>query len=128
MSSNLFYSHEEEGSIMKKKDKLELNNWIDSLEFITNELELLLEIEDKVIRNDNAYKELSTLKNDNSIILSSLFQYKNATNKTPECDTMECDNFFMANHEAKRDSYIKHIQNYRSAKTKTLSMILLKAN
>lgn len=128
MSSNLFYTHEEDSNIMQKKDKIELSNWIDNLEFIHEELELLLEIEDKVVLSNNTYEVLTDLKKENKAKLDKLYRYKNVTPKTTECDTMACDAFFIDNHEALRTAYLDYIKKYRAVKTKTLSMILLKAN
>tara|TARA_R110002049_G_scaffold155109_5_gene319960 strand:+ start:3203 stop:3589 length:387 start_codon:yes stop_codon:yes gene_type:complete len=128
MSSNLFYTHEEDSNIMQKKDKIELSNWIDNLEFIHEELELLLEIEDKVVLSNNTYEVLSDLKKENKAKLDKLYRYKSAAHNTIECDTMECDAFFIDNHEALRKAYLDYLKKYRVVKTKTLSMILLKAN
>ena len=127
MSSKLFYNHEEDASIMMKIDKDELRNWIDNLEFIAEELAYLMEIEERIANNKAIHQELIELKQENTDKLAELRRYNNSTLSNLECDTMECDAFYLENHESKRNAYLEYIKKYRQTKTKTFSMILLKA-
>lgn len=126
MSTKLFYNHEEDRSIMMKKDKEELRNWIDNLEFIAEELRFLIEIENRIANQKTVNQELQNLQKENAVMVVEMRRYNNTTLGNLECDTMECDAFYLENHEKKRNEYLTYICKYRQTKTKTFSMILLK--
>ncbi len=53
-----FYSHESDDKIMIKKDRLEIGNRTDDLEYINEELEYLLDVEDRILNNTELYELL----------------------------------------------------------------------
>tara|TARA_R110002051_G_scaffold34256_3_gene76308 strand:+ start:26788 stop:26958 length:171 start_codon:yes stop_codon:yes gene_type:complete len=53
--SKQFYPHESDKRIMMKKDRLEINSWTNDLEFLNEEIEYFLDIEDKILQNSNIY-------------------------------------------------------------------------
>ncbi|MGJ8714356.1 MAG: hypothetical protein ACSHXG_04595 [Maribacter stanieri] len=127
IASKHFYPHESDKRIMMKKDRLEINNWTDELEFLNKELDFYLDIEDIMIRNSKLYQELHGTRRENALMLASLYRYDNSIGKAIECDTVECDPYYLNHHEKKRDTYLSHITNYRNLKLKILSQILLNA-
>ncbi|SNQ42333.1 MULTISPECIES: hypothetical protein [Cellulophaga] len=126
MNTKLFYNHEEDRSIMMKKDKEELRNWISNLEFIAEELGYLIEIESRIANQKTIKQELHNLQKENAEMVVEMRRYNNTTLGNLECDTVECDAFYLENHERKRTEYLAHIRKYRKTKTKTFSLILLK--
>lgn len=126
MNTKLFYNHEEDRSIMMKKDKEELRNWISNLEFIAEELGYLIEIESRIANQKTIKQELHNLQKENAEMVVEMRRYNNTTLGNLECDTLECDAFYLENHERKRNEYLAHIRKYRKTKTKTFSLILLK--
>ncbi|MDO6491205.1 MAG: hypothetical protein ACSHW4_01140 [Cellulophaga sp.] len=126
MSSKLFYNHEEDGSIMMKKDKEELRNWISNLEFIAEELGYLIEIEKRIANQKTINQELQNLQKENAEMVVEMRRYNNTALGNLECDTVECDAFYLENHERKRNEYLAYVHKYRKTKTKTFSLILLK--
>ncbi|MCM4172350.1 hypothetical protein DHD32_12720 [Arenibacter sp. TNZ] len=126
-TSNLFHSQESDSRIMIKKDKDEVNNWMDDLEYMNEELEYLLEIEDRILNNAALYEELQTLQKENTLNLRTLFRYNGAIKGALECDTVECDAFYLSKHERNRKLYLNHKKKYRNVKSKVLSNILLEA-
>lgn len=126
MNTKLFYNHEEDRSIMMKKDKEELRNWISNLEFIAEELGYLIEIESRIANQKTIKQELHNLQKENAEMVVEMRRYNNTTLGNLECDTVECDAFYLENHEKKRTEYLAFIQKYRLTKTKTFSLILLK--
>ncbi|ADY28991.1 hypothetical protein [Cellulophaga lytica] len=126
MNTKLFYNHEEDRSIMMKKDKEELRNWISNLEFIAEELGYLIEIESRIANQKTIKQELHNLQKENAEMVVEMRRYNNTTLGNLECDTVECDAFYLENHERKRNEYLAHIRKYRKTKTKTFSLILLK--
>lgn len=126
-STRLFYPHESEDRIMMKKDKAEVLDWTDDLEYMNEELEYLLDIEDHMLKNANLYEELQTLRRENNLNLRTLYRYKGAMGDAIECDTVECDAFYLSKHERNRDMYLKHKKQYRNVKAKFFTNILLEA-
>ncbi|MEP2239376.1 MAG: hypothetical protein ABJI22_13505 [Maribacter sp.] len=127
ITSKHFYPHESDKRIMVKKDKLEINNWTDELEFLNKEIEFYLDIEDSIIQSSKLYQELHRIRRENALMLAALYKYDNAIGKAIECDTTACDTYYLNHHEKKRDAYLSLIQNYRDLKLKVLSQILIHA-
>lgn len=119
-----FYSHESDDKIMIKKDQLEIENWTDDLEYINEELEHLLDIEDRILNNAELYQHLHELKKENQLRLGELYQYEGTIRNARECDTSECNAFYLYNHEKTRTNYLTHLKKYRSIKAKVFSKIV----
>ena len=126
-ATKLFYNHEHDSRIMMKKDRAEVNNWTDDLEYINEELEYLIDIEDRMLNSSHLYQQLHDLRRQNQVRLGALYRYERAMRNIIECDTTDCDIYYLNNHEKNRNSYIQHKRKYRELKTKVLSMILLNA-
>jgi len=127
IASKHFYPHESDKRIMMIKDRLEINNWTNELEFLNKEIDFYLDIEDHMIQSAKLYQELNGMRRENALMLASLYRYDNTINKAIECDTVECDAYYLNHHEKKRDAYLALVQNYRNLKLKILSQILLNA-
>ncbi|MFD0799176.1 hypothetical protein ACFQZJ_17000 [Maribacter chungangensis] len=119
-----FYSHEPDDKIMIKKDQLEIGNWTDDLEYINEELEYLLDIEDRIINNAQLYQNLHEIRRENQLRLGELYRYEGNIRNARECDTAACDAFYLYNHEKTRTNYMAHLKKYRSIKSKIFSQIL----
>jgi hypothetical protein len=125
--TRLFYSHEPDSKIKIKKDKAEVNNWTDDLEYINEELEYLLNIEDVMLNDRELYQQLHIIRRENMLRLGMLYRYDANMQKAMECDTTECDAFYLHNHEKNRNLYVDHLKKYRCLKTQVLSKILMNA-
>jgi len=121
----IFYSHEPDSKIMVKKDRAEVNNWTDDLEYINEELEYLLGIEDRVLNNRQLYLQLHDLRRENQLKLGILYRYEASMRNAIECDTTDCDTFYLHKHEQNRNVYIDHLKKYRLIKSNVLSKFLL---
>ncbi len=124
-TTKLFYSHEPDSKIMMKKDKVEVSYWTEDLEYMNEELEYLLDIEDRMLNNQQLYQQLNYLRRENQLKLGVLYRYEGSMRNAIECDTMECDAFYLHKHEKNRNVYVEHVKNYRNLKSKVLSKILL---
>ncbi len=122
-----FYTHESDSKIMIKKDKEEVNNWTEDLEYMNEELEYLLDIEDRMLNNSRLYQELHDIRRENQLRLGELYRYEGSMRNAIECDTMECDAFYLHKHEKNRNAYLDHVKRYRNLKSRVLSKILLYA-
>lgn len=125
--STPFYPHESDKKIMMKKDRTEINNWTEELEYLNEELEYFLDIEDRMLNNSNLYQQLHGVRRENALILGILYRYEGTIGNAIECDTTDCDTYYLNHHEKKRNTYLAHIKNYRTLKTRILTQILLKA-
>lgn len=128
MNTRLFYEHEADSQIMLKKDKVEVDGWTDSLEYINEELQYLLDIEDRLLNDSNLYTQLYAMNQENTLKSSALYRYITSLRNARECDNMACDAYYLNNHEKHRNLYLEHLKNYRTLKSKVLSKILLHAN
>lgn len=122
-----FYEHESDSLIMIKKDKVEINNWTDDLEYINEELDYLLDIEDRMLNDRQLYQKLHDLRRQNQLRLGELYRYESTMRNAIECDTTQCDTFYLHKHEKNRNIFVEHIKRYRNVKTKVLSRIVLNA-
>lgn len=122
-----FYPHESDSTIMIKKDRSEVNNWTDALEYINEELEYLMDIEDRMLQNSELYKQLQLIRRENTLRLGTLYRYEGTMRNAIECDTTACDTYYLNNHEKNRSAYVDHVLKYRDLKSTVLSNILLKA-
>ncbi len=124
---NLFYAHEPDSWISIKKDMAEVTNWFDDLDYINEEIDYLLDIEDRMLNNRRLYQQLHEIRRENIMKLGILRRYENNMQNAMECDTTACDAFYLSNHEKNRNLYTNHVKEYRLLKTKVLSKILLNA-
>lgn len=124
-ATKLFYGHDSDSMIMIKKDKVEIDTWTNDLEYINEELEYLLDIEDRMLNNAILYQELQTLSKENILNLRALYHYKDDVRNAIECDTVEYDDLYLGKHEKNRKLYLEHKEKYRNLISKVLSSILL---
>ena len=80
-----------------------------------------------MLNNSNLYQQLHGVRRENALILGVLYRYEVTIGNAIECDTTDCDTYYLNHHEKKRNTYLAHIKNYRTLKTRILTQILLKA-
>ncbi|TLF46238.1 hypothetical protein [Maribacter aurantiacus] len=119
-----FYTHESDSNIMIKKDRQEVTDWTDDLEYINEELEYLLDIEDRMLNNAQLYKQLHDIRRENQLRLGILYRYEGTMRNADECDTLACDAFYLHKHEKNRNDYLALVKKYRKIKLNVLSKIL----
>tara|TARA_R110002167_G_scaffold134051_17_gene319447 strand:+ start:12567 stop:12962 length:396 start_codon:yes stop_codon:yes gene_type:complete len=120
-----FYPHESDNKIMVKKDRTEVGNWTNDLEYINEELEQLMDIENRILHSSDLYGQLHAIRRENTLRLGNLYRYENSIRNAMECDTTECDAYYLNNHERHRNTYREHLEKYRMLKSKVLSKIVL---
>ncbi|MGS2764916.1 hypothetical protein [Sinomicrobium sp. M5D2P9] len=124
MYSKPFYTHEDDRLILKKKDKVEVGNWLEHLEFIGREIEYLIPLESRTPGNDQLSRELYTIRRENTLHMAALCRYEHSLMNALECDNMECDAFYLNNHEKNRSSYTGHLRKYEALKTRVFARLL----
>ncbi|RNL80796.1 hypothetical protein ED312_18805 [Sinomicrobium pectinilyticum] len=124
MYSRPFHIHEDDRLIMKKKDKAEVGNWLEHLEFISREIEYLIPLESRTPGNDLLSRALYAIRRENTLQMAALCRYENSMVNALECDNMECDAFYLNNHEKNRNTYIEHLRKYEALKSKVFARLL----
>ncbi len=123
-SVNRPYFHESINRIISKKDKLEITNWTESMELINEELQYLIQLENRFLGNQSIRQRLLVTQRENQLRLGTLYRYERTMMNAIECDTMECDAYYLNTHEKNRDGYMDHIKTYTKLKLMLLSKIL----
>lgn len=118
------YYHESINNILSKKDKLEIGNWTDNMEMINEELQYLIPLEKRLLGNASLQQRLLALQRENQLRLGTLYRYERNMANAIECDTLECDAYYLNTHEKNRDGYMEHLKNYSQLKLMLFSKIL----
>ena len=118
------YSHESDSRIMVKKDLKEVDNWTMNLELINEELNYLLVIEERLLKNPQLNRQLQELRRENQLVMGTLNRYEGTIKRAVECDTTECDAYYLHKHEKNRDMYLNHIREYHRSKINLFAKIL----
>lgn len=116
--------HESLNQIIVKKDKLEIANWIETMELISNELQYLIPLEKRLLGTPAVNQSLLTVQRENQLRLGTLYRYERTMINAIECDTTECDAYYLHAHEKNRDGFMDHIKTYTALKLTLLSKIL----
>ncbi|UGU14417.1 hypothetical protein LS482_11945 [Sinomicrobium kalidii] len=124
MYSKPFYTHEDDRIIMKKKDKTEIGNWLKYLEFTAREIEYLIRLESRIPGSDVLSRELHDIRRENTLQMAALYRYENSMVNALECDDMQCDAFYLNNHEKNRSSCMEHLKKYGNLKLRVFSRLL----
>ena len=118
------YINETDDEIVKRQMHREVQTWISHLEAMTKEANQLVEIVSKKI-NDNQLREaLLDNINVNINLLNDFFTYRNVMNNVRECDELECDQFYMLQHDQVCEKYLECVTLYRSIKDKVYQKLL----
>lgn len=118
------YFHESINNILSKKDKLEINNWTENMEMINEELQYLIQLEKQLLGNASMQQRLLNVQRENQLKLGNLYRYERNMANAIECDTLECDAYYLNTHEKNRDGYMEHLKNFSQLKLMLLSKIL----
>jgi len=122
------YFHESISRIISKKDKLEITNWTETMEGINEELQYLIQLEKRLLGNPSINQRLLVVQRENQLRLGTLYRYERTMLNAIECDTMECDAYYLNTHEKNRDGYMDHIKSYSQVKLLLFSKILERFN
>ncbi|KAB5485292.1 MULTISPECIES: hypothetical protein [Flagellimonas] len=124
MTSKFFNGHDADDRIMLRKDKVEVGHWTKSLEYINEELGLLLALEDRFLNDSMLHVELLALQGENTKKSGIMYRYESTMRNAWECDDVACDTYHLDNHEKHRELYVEHLESYRKLKCKVFSRLL----
>lgn len=119
------YGFETDDEIVKRHMHRELETWISHLDAMINEADLLAKIISTKIGDKELRNELLDDVNENIHLLNEFYTYRNLLNNVRECDELECDQFYMHQHDHVFEKYIDCVAQYRSIKDKVYQQLLL---
>lgn len=119
------YGFETDDEIVKRHMHRELETWIAHLDAMINEADLLAKIISTKIGDKELRNELLDDVNENIHLLNEFYTYRNLLNNVRECDELECDQFYMHQHDHVFEKYIDCVAQYRSIKDKVYQQLLL---
>lgn len=114
------YDHDSPEVISFKNSITELDNWIEHLNYIDKEIVNLLNLGktelSKVFESNSIIEKLLREKETNIAAIDTLLKYKEDLPKSAECEDVDCDMFYVTEHERFRKTYLAHLKKYREIK------------
>jgi hypothetical protein len=124
MELNTYFAHDTDEQIIQTKRLQNLQTWIGHLSYVTNECDWLAKIASNKIKDRVLRDELLEKIEVNSALLNEFYNYKSSIQSFHECDDLDCDLFYINQHDAFYAKYLKHIDDYRQVKNKVYLKIL----
>lgn len=114
------YDHDSPEAIAFKNNSIELENWIEHLTYIEKEINNLLNLGraelSKIFHSQSVLDKLVREKQATSTAKDALLKYKEGLPKAAECEDVDCDMFYVTEHDRFRKSYLAHLKKYREVK------------
>ena len=114
------YDHDSPEAINFKNSSIELEDWLEHLNYIEKEVSSLSNLVKSDTSDNQELKirleNLEQRRETNTDNLRKLMKYRNSLPKAAECEDMECDMFYINEHIKYRKMYRDHIENYRKVK------------
>lgn len=121
------YDHDSPEAIAFKNNSIELDNWIEHLNYIEKEIVNLLNLGNsellKVFESKNVIGKLAREKEKNVATIDAFLKYKEGLPKAAECEDVDCDMFYVTEHEKFRKTYLAHLKTYREVKEEYFGML-----
>ncbi|MFD2914533.1 hypothetical protein [Psychroserpens luteus] len=106
--------------VTHKINTIELDNWINHLEYIRKELVNLINLcsgdLNKKLDNDSVFVRFQKKKIENENLFNALTKYAASRTNISECEDTQCDMVYITEHESYRRSYLYHLDKYRRLK------------
>jgi hypothetical protein len=122
------YNHDSPEAITFKNNYIELENWIDHLNYIEKEITNLVNLGKTELTVNSEFHPILlkfiTEKVDNAEKIKTFNKYKDGMPKAAECEDVECDMFFITEHEKFRKTYMTHLADYRKVKEEYFNILL----
>ncbi len=121
------YNHDTPETITFKNNCIELDNWINHLEYIEKEINNLLNLSKAELANaldrQPVLMKLFTKKGENNTNLNAFRKYKDGLPQAAECEDVDCDMFYVTEHERYRKVYMYHLEKYRRVKEEYFNIL-----
>ncbi len=121
------YQHDSDVDVTHKTNSIELDNWINHLNYIKKELKNLIALCGKGLNNKLDSKSIllkfKKKEAENEILLHALHKYVNSRRNIIECEDTHCDMAYITKHENYRRGYLYHLDKYRKVKDEFYSKV-----
>ena len=111
-----FYSNDTDDQIIQKKLDKEVQMWISHLDYVSIEADRLAKIASNKLQAVALRDRILSTIDSNVNLLNELYNYRNSLENFNECDALECDMFYLGQHDTLCDRYLKHVSEYRILK------------
>lgn len=113
--------------VAHKINTIELDNWINHLEYIKKELVNLIGICNKDLKSklgdDSVVARFQKKEVENEALLNALQKYSNSRYGLMECEDTQCDMVYIQEHESYRRSYLYHLDKYKRLKAEFFNKV-----
>ena len=114
------YHHDSDVDVTHKINSIELDNWINHLNYIKKELKNLIalcgvDLSNK-LNDESVVQKFKKKDAENDILLNTLQNYMNSRKSIIECEDTQCDMAYITEHESYRRGYLYHLEKYRKVK------------
>lgn len=115
------FTHDNEIDVAHKINAIELENWINHLNYVKSEVDNLTSFynaqsDRKRNSKESMIQRFEMKRVENDVLLDAISRYKNTRSQLIECDSTDCDMSFINEHESCRRMYLYHIDKYRKLK------------
>lgn len=115
-------NHHADVDVTHKINKIELDNWINQLQYTKIELSNLISLcEDELSDNLNdksLYEKFQKKEIENENLLNALYNYLSSRNDIINCEDSQCDMIYLTVHDSYRRNYLYHLNKYQKLKNK----------
>lgn len=118
------FQNNSDNQIIQQKSLEELTMWISHLNYISEEMDNLIQISSNTLNEIELSEQLSVTVKNNTNVLNQVLSYKKATDNIVECIDLECDLFYHTEYQKIRELYKNHLETYRDLKRKLFSSLL----
>lgn len=122
------YEHDTPEAISFKNNCVELESWISHLRYIEKEISNLMNLGNTEFSTAMKYQsilvKLSQKLDENRTKLNALLRYKDSLPQVAECEDVDCDMFYVNEHEKFRKVYMYHLEKYRRVKEEYFNILL----
>lgn len=109
--------------LLLQKDLFELLHWMDDIEFIHGELNVLSIIEKQLIKKTSLSIKIQGTRRKNTLTLSALCKYEQRIKKEIEYGKEDYDIKRSKEHEKQRDIFLDLVKEYRHLKSEINKLI-----
>lgn len=121
------YDHDSPEAIAYKHSSIESENWVEHLNYIDKEITNLINLSkaelSKNFESQPVISKLQNEKEDNAEAIDTFLKYRESLPKAAECEDVDCDMFYVGEHEKFRKAYIGHLKKYRQVKEEYFSVL-----
>lgn len=125
------YVNATDEDIIDIKQHQELLVWIDHLKYVIKECNQLIKIDAKIksvntteVKVSQLNNNLVEMKNRTVAFVDELQNYRGKLSDFKECNDLECDLFFIKNHDDFRSRYLSHLKAYRLLKDRMYNVMI----